>query len=602
MSQDVRRPIVARPRDTRLLGCLRLLALLWLVGCHRLASREANSLPTPFTPQFREALSPTLPILHEEAESPLGFREVYLASSDDPQELLSYWEGQLASATSLDARDDETCVDGYFEVAAQTSSAAMAAWSHEDEGGLAWRAVYHRALEGLLESSQRHGRFSPVGGIVVRSAGRSQIIPARFYGFAWQPEDFSQLTPASDYRSSEVGQHFYRAGIGSSQVAQRASRGSDEWMRAENQTFSVTAVLRPCDDTMLSPVLEFYNPLVYDTLTHHASSVPLSRDLTAAAIAMLQQTPRRYLQGFTAPTDTSVRPKLAALEPYQCGKIPLVLIHGLYSDPLTWVNMINELQAHPDLYAQYQIWLYRYPTGGGLLDSVTSLRDQLQQARDQLDPTHQDAALDRMVLVGHSLGGLVSKLQITWSEDVLWRRIALRPFEELQATPAMRQRLARDFFFEPSASIRRVVFIATPHQGSAMAQRLVGRIGSQLVRYGSEENWEYEALIEQNPTLFRPEVTTSRPTSVDLLEPSSPLLQGIAALRINPHVCLHSIIGTGGCATLKQPGDGTVSVASARHFGVKSERFVDARHEKVHNHPDTFAEMHRILREHAVSP
>lgn len=600
MSQVVYRQHVSRHSRYRLIGRALLLTFFLVAGCHRHTLRGTNSPPSSFAPAFREALSPTLTNRHDESIRPLGFIEL-TAPTGDTQQSLSYWEDQLALAASFDARQNAQCVDLYYEAATQTSSAAMALWQPQNETSRGWSSLYQRSLTGLLDASQRYGRFSPTGGIVVRSAGRDQIIPASYYGFAWKPHDFSQLTPAHQYRSSELSRHYVCDGIGVSQVAQRAGTGTNEWMRAENQTFSVTVVLRPPTDARLSPVLEFYNPLVFDSLCWNDTSLPLARDLTAAAAAMLEETPRRYLQGFTAPTDISVRPKLVSLEPYQPGKIPLLFVHGLYSDPITWVNMINEIQAQSDLYAQYQIWLYRYPTGGGLLDSVTSLRQQLSVARDQLDPMHQDPAFDQMVLVGHSLGGIVSKLQVTSSEDILWRQVATRPFDTLRATPEMRNRLAGDFFFEPLPFIRRVVFIATPHRGSAMAQRLIGRIGSRLVRYGTEANWEYETLLDDNPGLFRPEMAVARPTSVDLLEPSSPLLQGIAALRISPRVQLHSIIGTGGCATLKPAGDGTVSVASARHAGVVSEQFVNARHEQIHKHLDTVREMHRILRQHALA-
>ena len=63
--------------------------------------------------------------------------------------------------------------------------------------------------------------------------------------------------------------------------------------------------------------------------------------------------------------------------------------------------------------------------------------------------------------------------------------------------------------------------------------------------------------------------------------------------------CAHSIIGTGGVELLGEPGDGVVSVSSARFVGTESEIYVAAKHEKLHRDPASIAEMGRILRQHA---
>jgi pimeloyl-ACP methyl ester carboxylesterase len=326
----------------------------------------------------------------------------------------------------------------------------------------------------------------------------------------------------------------------------------------------------------------------------------LAGDLTAPAAAIVNETPRQYLRAFTAPSDNAVKPQLVFVEPYQRGKIPVVFVHGLYSDAITWVDTINELQAQPDLYQRFQFWAFRYPTGGDVLNSAAVFRERLDETRQLNDPQHTDAALDHMVLIGHSLGGLVSKMQIVTSYDTLWRQIATRSFDDLWALPDVRMRLSRSFFFEPLPFVTRVVFIGTPHQGSSFARRLAGRIGSKLVRFGEEEDEKYRELMDANRGLFRPAVTRARPTSVDLLEPSSPLLAGLRQTPVGCCVRLHSIIGTGG-SVLEEPGDGVVTVRSARHPGVLSELYVPAKHEKLHRDPESIAELARILREHAVS-
>jgi hypothetical protein len=208
--------------------------------------------------------------------------------------------------------------------------------------------------------------------------------------------------------------------------------------------------------------------------------------------------------------------------------------------------------------------------------------------------------MDEMVLVGHSLGGLVSKMQVTTSYDLLWREIAYQPFDAVRAPPEVRLKLTRGLFFQPVPMVTRVVYIGTPHRGSGMARRLAGRVGSSLVNFSSEEDAQYRQLNDDNPDLFKPSLKRRRPTTITLLDPDSPFLVGLARKPSNSATRKHSIIGTGGTNPLGEPGDGVVAVSSARHYG-DSELFVPAKHEKLHRHPAAITEVARILRVHALA-
>ena len=66
---------------------------------------------------------------------------------------------------------------------------------------------------------------------------------------------------------------------------------------------------------------------------------------------------------------------------------PVVLIHGLYSDPQSWADMINDLRASSQFSQRFQVWTFRYPTGQGFLQSAAKLRAELQAARQvELSP------------------------------------------------------------------------------------------------------------------------------------------------------------------------------------------------------------------------
>jgi len=532
-----------------------------------------------------------------------------VASTTSVRHVVSQSQAAWTEGEALNRSGDGRCVDAYYRaalLAAQVLEVEASACGLE--GAPAWQ-IHHSALACLIEAGQYYGRLDPRGHLLVMD-GCQRIVPIRYCGFAWRPSDFSRLVAAGQFHTPDIAHNFATPGLGHSLVAVRIASCPDEIFFPPRLPFAVTAILRPtnlqgeqaspgsvggCDS---SAVLELYNPHVFDQVSWGNGAMRISRDLTAPLAAIVEDSPRQYLRGFTAPTDASVQPKLTMLEPYQRGKIPVVFIHGLYSDPITWADMVNDLRAMPDLYQQYQFWTFRYPTGGDALDSTTALRQNLNLARKQFDALHEDVALDEMVLVGHSLGGLVSKMQIATSYDILWQHVALQPFDALRAPPPLAARLADNFFFEPVPSVSRVVFIGTPHRGSTLSRRLAGRIGSSLVRYGPAADAQYQQLMEANADVFRPELQQKRPTSVDLLEPTSPFLAALAEMPVNPCVRIHSIIGTGGCSVLSEPGDGVVTVTSARYPGVESELFVPAKHEMLHRHPDAIAELARILREH----
>jgi hypothetical protein len=160
--------------------------------------------------------------------------------------------------------------------------------------------------------------------------------------------------------------------------------------------------------------------------------------------------------------------------------------------------------------------------------------------------------------------------------------------------------LSQALFFEPAPSVTRVVFIGTPHRGSTMAQRVVGRVGSSLVSFGSDEDAAWHELVDNNRSVFRADVSDRPPTTIEFLEPDNPLLMTLERLPIPADVGLHSIIGTGKTKPLAGPGDGVVSVASATHCGV-STFLVDATHEELHKVSESIDEVARILRSHAMT-
>jgi hypothetical protein len=205
-----------------------------------------------------------------------------------------------------------------------------------------------------------------------------------------------------------------------------------------------------------------------------------------------------------------------------------------------------------------------------------------------------------MVLVGHSMGGLISQMQVTYSGDTIWQAAATRPFNTIITDPTTRERLAASFFFSPSPDITRVIYIATPHRGSSQATRLVGRVSSALVEQPPEWTARHAQLVRDNPGAFREELERGIPNSIDLLEPDSLILQATDRLPYRMGVSLHSIVGDDRWTLSQGPSDGVVPVSSARLGGGQSELIVVARHTEVQRAPATVREVICILNRHAA--
>ena len=203
-----------------------------------------------------------------------------------------------------------------------------------------------------------------------------------------------------------------------------------------------------------------------------------------------------------------------------------------------------------------------------------------------------------MVLIGHSMGGLIAKLQVTHSEDRIWRRLANRPIEAIRTSPSTRAILTEYCYFDPAPHVSRLIFIATPHEGASMASGLVGKLASNLVHPNEELEARQHQLIEDNPNAFSGFLERGLPTTIDLLEPSSPALEVMRTLKIGDHVRLNNIIGDRHSMALSGPSDGVVTVASAKHPGCDSTLCLPETHSSIHRSPDTCAEILRILETH----
>ncbi len=521
-----------------------------------------------------------------------------------------------ASSCELAKKCDWHAVDGYYTACEEAWNAI---WTCPGSPEILCEAsaIYADSLQGLLESANVHGRFTGQG-LMIGPRWKPICVPIQTRSLSVDPCEIESIEASCRPDDKRITRRHVRGGFGlpvSVRIA-RGPEGSVSWdLAPTRQAIAATAVLRfqmPGDENFLQkfsgPLARDHAPAILDlanpveiAAVHIGPARPLlAADLTAPLLDMLESMPKtNAIQGFVQPFGAGdTQPRLECLQPHQPGKIPVVFIHGLASDEGTWFDMLNELRAWPTFHRRFEPWIFHYPTGASFLQSAAVLRRELTSAVQRLDPQGSDPALKSLVLVGHSMGGLHAKLQVVESGTAIWDAIACRPLEEIRMRPELRSQVAPAYFFHPLPFVKRLVFIATPHSGSMLASLGVGRVASLTVQQPPEMKAIHDEITRANPGSFRPDYERSLPTTVDVLEPSSTILQSLRGLRVPCWVTTHSIIGNAHHSPVGDGGDCIVPVSSARLPGVVSEVLVPATHTRVHHHPDTIAELERILVQH----
>ena len=344
-------------------------------------------------------------------------------------------------------------------------------------------------------------------------------------------------------------------------------------------------------------VLELYSTLDTAEIRVNDRVVPLETDITTPLAYRLNNSSlwtigeRRFLTGAEVPL------RLLLIQPYEQGRIPVVFVHGTASSPVWWAEMVNSLRADPEVRKQFQFWFYQYNSSNLITLSAAELREGLTAMVDQLDPQHKDPALQKMVVIGHSQGGLLTKMAAVNSGNDLWNAISDEPIEEMELNPEMEKFVRRLLFFEALPFVTRVVFISTPHRGSYLTKgwvrSLVRTIISLPTDIFNEDSWKSMSARFKLPQSVQGEI----PTSIDGMSAENPLLKGLVALPLAPGITAHSIIAVKPDMEIAEGNDGVVAYESAHIEGVESEFIVRAGH-SCQDHPFVIEEVRRILLKH----
>ena len=360
--------------------------------------------------------------------------------------------------------------------------------------------------------------------------------------------------------------------------------------------------------------IRLLDPAAHAAVPVAGGTLPLAADFTAAygllaGEASLQ--PDALAQLFN-PGAGDDRSGLYLLSPYDPDRTPLVLVHGLKSSPLTWKNVINAVLGEPALRGRYQVCIFYYPTGDPFAVSAARLRDSLREARRTLGPAGEDPGWDNLVVVAHSMGGLLAQTLLKSSRPAadpaggdpaaLFREtIHERTPAELGLPEAERDLLERAFFFDPLPGVGRVVYLVTPLRGTRVADAWFARLGRWVIRPDRAVAGVVNAVLRADPAGLNPFFAGfAGPglTGVGDLSPDSPLIRALAERPVTPPVPRHVIVGE---VRGRWPGgsDGVVPHASSRLPDARSTLVVAGAGHSVLEDPAAVREVQRILRLHA---
>jgi pimeloyl-ACP methyl ester carboxylesterase len=338
--------------------------------------------------------------------------------------------------------------------------------------------------------------------------------------------------------------------------------------------------------------LDFVDPMKSDRIAFSKRTFPLAVDLNApTAMLIARERPERLgLARVMDPQKYADTTRLCQLQQYDPKRTPVIFVHGLQETGASWVPMLDSLRNDPWIREHYQFWFFSYPSGYPYPYSAALFRQDLDGI-DRAFPNHK-----RVVLIGHSMGGMICRLMITDAGDKIWRDFFATSPANTPLPNDTRKLLEEAFVFEHRPDVQRVIFISTPHRGSTLATGWIGRIGAALVRTPKPFISIYAStkpLLIADPTARS---LKRMPNSVDTLEPNDRFVQAVNKLPITSGIPYHSIMGDRGRGDTPNSSDGIVPYWSSHLEGAESELVVSSDHGAQYN-SQAIQEVERILKE-----
>ncbi len=244
----------------------------------------------------------------------------------------------------------------------------------------------------------------------------------------------TDLVSAYDPRMAKLDTASTRSGIGVSFVGALSDRYSAKVTTSKNTTdyndlksrihptghILLTAVGKPkgktLDDVLNSQNLDVYllDPYTHKTVEILNKTYPLSANFSAGYALWLSENALGKVGVLNMlGNQRTPMPELFMLEPYNPNKKTIIMLHGLASSPATWVNLTNNLLADPVLQENYQVWQVFYATNLPILENRYQIQSLIEAAYHFSDPEGVNKASRNSVLIGHSMGGIISRMMLS---------------------------------------------------------------------------------------------------------------------------------------------------------------------------------------------
>ena len=473
-------------------------------------------------------------------------------------------------------------------------SAAKAAWSGMIEGNKRDGENYNKALAEIVAVMQER-RF--VEGEVTGRDGSFTLTIEREGTLRLDPAAANLVTLAANVHTSDLGPRTTEEGAGVPFVF-CYDRGSP-FLRNQpgvsrfGISVPVTAFLS-FDGTEAR--LSFYNRLERSDVDIEGRKLPLAADFSASIALALSRSPNRPfdIPGLVFTRQHLRHAGLYQIQLYDRERIPVILVHGLFSRPEAWVQVLNSLMADARIRSRYQFWVFLYPTGLPIWHSSMLLRSELDRFHSELEKHGRHPNLHRIIIVGHSMGGLISSLMVRDPGESFWEALSDTPLQELDLSPDARRMITDMVKFSPRTDIARVIYVTTPHRGSPIPHNPLIQVAIRFIQMPRtisrrDRRVLVEAIREDLRGLF-----TLPANSIRFLKSGSPILEAIETLPLTDTIPYHSVIGDRGKGDSPNSTDGVVPYWSSHLKTAVSEKIVPSDHSAPQN-PETAKEIRRIL-------
>ena len=423
-------------------------------------------------------------------------------------------------------------------------------------------------------------------------------------GFPWSLTDFNEWIVADHFVVRGLSVRNRQHGLGATLIA----RTPPDSVTGLPRAVPATVLLRPegglqeLAQGRMRASLELYSAFDASEVKVNDRSVPLETDTTVSVAYALNQSFVWKLGMSQFLSAKEIVPTGVYLtQPYRPERVPVVFVHGTFSSPVWWAEMANALSSDPVLRQRCQFWYFIYNSGNPMVYSAERLRESLKAKLKEVDPEGVDAALQKMVVVGHSQGGLLTKLTATDTGDKLLQAVLkTNRLEALDVPASEKEAIRRYTCFDALPFVKRVVFVSTPHRGSYVAGSFVRGLARKFVTLPSKVVQRTRELSGLAEKLDLPKELRGTPTSLDSMSPKNPALLALAEIPLAPGVKGHSIVAVEGNGDYRKGKDGLVSYDSAHVDYVESEFIVRSFH-SCQGKPPTIEEVRRILHEHLRS-